>query len=77
MYFYYSGDGLEVEYLDIKPAFRNAGIGTKIIQYAFRIAKQREVPVCLYVFCRNTKAVRFYERLGFRVAGTMYKMEKL
>jgi len=56
-----------------KPAARGAGIGHTAVALALREAfgALRLHKVWLTVHCRNTAAVRLYERLGFVVEGVL------
>lgn len=47
---------------------RGQGIGTAILKKCF---SETELPIFLYVFQRNTRAVALYERLGFRITETV------
>ena len=69
-HFFRNEEGLfELDDLYIFPEFQNRGIGTQIIGQC--CARVRE-PVMLYVFIRNSGAVRLYRRLGFQVTQTIH-----
>ena len=55
---------LELDDLFILPPYQNRGIGTSVLQKYLAESKK---PVFLYVFTRNSGAIRLYERQGFRV----------
>lgn len=59
---------MEIDDLYILPAFQNRGIGTAVIE---KCLAQTELPVFLYVFQRNTGALRLYRRMGFAVVKTI------
>ena len=59
---------MELDDLYIFPEYRNQQIGTKVIE---KCLSETDLPVYLYVFIKNTKAVALYERLGFRVIETI------
>ena len=69
-------DKTELDSLFVLPPFQNRGIGTQILR---RCTETTQTPLFLYVFRRNTSAIRLYERLGFRitieVGKTRYIME--
>jgi ribosomal protein S18 acetylase RimI-like enzyme len=70
----------EVRLADIAilPAYRNAGIGTTLLEDLLTTAAQTGRPVRLHVEAHN-RARRLYERLGFTVVtttGPYYLMEK-
>ncbi len=62
------GEKRELDDFFILPRFQNRGIGTAALK---KFLCESEKPVFLYVFTRNTAAVRLYERLGFRVRETV------
>ncbi len=54
--------GAELDDLYIFPDRRGRGIGSRVVRDC---CERTRGPVSLYVFLRNTGAVRFYERMGF------------
>ena len=58
------GEKLELDDLFILEPFQNRGTGTAVLQ---KYLTESEKPIYFYVFTRNSGALRFYERLGFRV----------
>lgn len=65
----------ELDSLFVLPEFQKLGIGTAILQKCQKDAS----PLFLYVFRKNTGAIRLYERMGFcitkEVGMTRYIME--
>ncbi|MCI8496782.1 MAG: GNAT family N-acetyltransferase [Clostridiales bacterium] len=65
----------ELEDFYLLPQYRGRGIGTQAL---CTLLSHCRTPVFLYVFVSNTKAVSFYQRLGFqivdRVHNTRYRM---
>lgn len=60
-----------LSYLVVKEGYRNQGIGTKMIQYACRISKNKGYSyIMLNVDDDNLNAERLYEKLGFVEAET-------
>lgn len=49
----------------VDPFFQNEGIGTRIINEI----KQQTSDIFLYVLDKNTRAIGFYEKLGFKYSG--------
>ena len=78
-YFYFhKADGEnEIDDLYVLPEFRGRGIGTEIIK---KCIEETDAPIFLYVFVRNTGAVKLYRRMGFEtvkeIRGTRYIMRK-
>ena len=62
------GDRLELDDLCIFPPYRNQKYGTMVIE---KCVSETDLPVYLYVFIKNTKAVELYERLGFKIVETV------
>jgi ribosomal protein S18 acetylase RimI-like enzyme len=63
-----AGDTLHLLDIALLPEYRNAGIGTWLIQNLLDEAAQINKPVQLHVE-KNNRARRLYDRLGFRVIG--------
>lgn len=63
--------GDEIHLLDIAllPEFQNCGVGTVLLRRLMDEARRAGLPLRHYVFVLNTEALRFYERLGFKVIG--------
>jgi ribosomal protein S18 acetylase RimI-like enzyme len=56
--------GEELSHLYVRPGGQNAGIGTALLEHAKGLRPQR---LELWVFQKNDRARRFYERHGFRL----------
>lgn len=70
-------DELHLVDIALLPDFRNCGTGALLIQQLLDEGRERQLPVRLQVF-KYGDAVRFYERLGFRLIdddGSYLKME--
>lgn len=63
-----NGERMELDDLYIFPEFQNRGIGTGILE---KCCRETNRPVMLYVFCRNTGAVKLYRRMGFEIRETI------
>lgn len=55
---------MELDSMFVLPPFRNQGIGTAVLK---KCLSESPVPVFLYVFRKNTRALALYQRLGFRI----------
>lgn len=56
-------NGTEIEKLFVEPAFQSQQIGTKLLRFAVeQLGADR-----LWVLEKNPRAIRFYERNGFRL----------
>lgn len=61
-------DELYVDTVCIDPAFRGKGIGTKLLQYAEEVAKQKNISkLSLNVETEKEPAIRLYKRLGYEI----------
>ena len=58
-------DGAEIVRLFVEPAFQGRGNGSKLLEYA-----RSQQADHLWVLEKNPRAIRFYERHGFRLTGT-------
>ncbi len=64
-------DLLEVERIYVRAPFQGRGLGRVLMQQAFQTASQQHKrAVWLGVWERNTAALGFYEKQGFRITGT-------
>lgn len=76
-YYFHTGQGqMELDDLYILPPYRNRGIGTAVMK---KCISETELPIALYVFSTNERAVAFYQRLGFRIVSvhqTRYRMQR-
>lgn len=58
--------------MGVAKAFRSSGVGTALMDYAIKWARQRRVKkIVLSVFSTNKKAIRLYEKFGFEREGKM------
>ncbi|MBC6974467.1 GNAT family N-acetyltransferase [Bacillus sp. Xin] len=64
--------------MGIKETYCNQGIGTKLIQFLIHWAKRQEglEKICLGVVSVNDRAIKVYERTGFREEGRQRKQVK-
>lgn len=56
-------EGLELDDFYILEPFRGQGIGSQVL----RRCCESDVPLILYVFTKNTRAIRLYRRFGFHI----------
>lgn len=59
-----AGSMMELDDLYIFPEFQGKGIGTQVIR---KCCSETNLPIMLYVFSRNTRALSLYTRLGFTI----------
>lgn len=57
-------ESMELDSLFVLPPYQNRGIGTQILK---KCLEESDVPVFLYVFRKNTRAMALYKKLGFRI----------
>lgn len=78
--FHEENNKLEIDDLYIFEMYRDKGIGTKIIKDCIKESNEKNIPIFLYVFSKNIKAVSLYTRLGFeiteKIKDTRYIMER-
>ena len=57
-------DKMELDDLYVLSNYQNQGIGSKILE---KCCEESNIPIFLYVFSKNTRAIALYERFGFKV----------
>lgn len=64
-YYFHKADGkMGLDDFFILPQHRNQGIGTAVLN---KCILQTDLPIFLYVFSKNTKAIFLYSRMGFKI----------
>ena len=58
-------DTLEIDDLYVLAPYQGRGVGSAIVRRCISEAEQAGKPLMLYVFTKNTGAVRLYEKMGF------------
>ena len=67
-----------IQNLGVTPAHRGVGLGTCLLRQALWGFRRSGLPrAYLEVTARNTRAIRLYERCGFRKVRTVYKATEL
>ncbi len=62
---------MEVERIYVRKKYQGKGLGHKLLEYAFLIARERDMAyLWLGVWEHNTTAIAFYENHGFIKSGT-------
>ena len=70
-----SDTSLEIERIYVTRGHQGGGLGRALVEQAFALARQMgKRMVWLGVWEKNTNAIAFYERIGFRKAGTHHFM---
>ena len=64
---------LLIKHLLIDKAFRRKGLGKKLIDKAFSIAKKNKMKIKTEVLIGNKDALLFFEKLGFKKVGVNRK----
>ncbi len=63
--------GLEIERIYLRERFQGRGLGKALLEKGLEIAREKQKQYAwLGVWERNTKAIAFYGRMGFRKIGT-------
>ena len=63
-------DSLELERIYVRRAHKGKGLGKTLMQHAIRLARERKrAAVWLGVWEKNTEAIGFYQKMGFRETG--------
>ena len=70
----FQNDETELDDFYIFPEFRCKGIGTVVLKRCISCSKN---PIFLYVFSRNTRAIRLYETMGFVAEKTIGNTRKI
>lgn len=78
-YYFHDADGkMEIDDFYVFPQYRNMGIGTEILK---KCISETDLPIFLYVFANNKRAIAFYQKLGFQVTefikGSRYIMQRI
>jgi ribosomal protein S18 acetylase RimI-like enzyme len=55
-----------IKHLLIDKAFRRKGLGKRLIEKAFSIAKKNKMKIKTEVLIKNKNALMFFESLGFK-----------
>ena len=59
-------DELYLDFIGVFPAYRGQGIGSAIFSFLEEVAEKKGLnTMSLYVSCKNTRAKKLYEQLGF------------
>lgn len=64
-------NGTEIEKLFVEPSFQNQGVGEKLLSYAIDTLGGKR----LWVLEKNLRAIRFYERHGFRLTERKQRLD--
>lgn len=76
-YLHYTEGKIEIDDLYVFPQYRKMGIGTEILK---KCISKTNLPIFLYVFANNKRAITLYRKLGFQVTeiikGSRYIMQK-
>lgn len=76
-YFHHTEEKMEIDDLYVFPQYQNMGIGTEILK---KCISETNLPVFLYVFANNERAIALYHKFGFRVTevikGSRYIMQR-
>jgi ribosomal protein S18 acetylase RimI-like enzyme len=69
-------DRIELRMIALIPEVQGRGLGRRLVEAVLDDAKKQGKPVTLWVTDRNTRAVRFYERLGFSITRAVLRPDK-
>ena len=67
--YYLIYDRIEIANFNVLDTFQNMGIETKLLEYLINEYKNIK-NITLEVRCDNIKAIKLYEKMGFKVVGT-------
>ena len=60
----------------VDPFFQNEGIGTKIVNHYIELSKNKSKELRLFVLDKNVRAIKFYEKFGFKTISEREKYYK-
>ena len=67
-YFTWSGKGMHMDDLYVKPAYRGAGIGTQLLERMIELAKQEGCHKLQWQVSKwNHPAIEFYQKMGAEI----------
>jgi ribosomal protein S18 acetylase RimI-like enzyme len=62
----FGGDILHIDELYVKPEYRERGAATSFLKHILQAFKNRTVALQLEVTSSNTRAMNYYQKLGFK-----------
>jgi ribosomal protein S18 acetylase RimI-like enzyme len=66
-----------IEYVFVDPKYRNMGLGTELLKYAMKLAKEKGAKkVNLNVASKRTRAIDLYKEMGFEQIGSTLLVQK-
>lgn len=64
-------NGVEIERIDIRKAFKRRGLGRQLLDFAFNLAvREKREHIWLGVWEENQNALQFYQSFGFKQVGS-------
>jgi len=75
---YWEGSVIIIEDLAVKEEFKKKGIGKSLMEFVEEFARKNKIGAIYFSTNKKSKAVRFYEKLGYKVEkDTIFMGKKL